>query len=54
MTYETVEVPFKRSENRRYLTEKQVAELPWLLDFMRAFPDCFEMDDLANVFWYYD
>lgn len=49
--YETVEVPFKLAGNRRCLTEKQLAESPWLMDFYQRFEHCFEASPVSSVVW---
>jgi hypothetical protein len=40
--YETVEVPFLTIGNRRGLTGLQLAEEPWLAEFVDRFKDSFE------------
>jgi hypothetical protein len=42
--FHTVAVPFKQLGNRQVLTHEQLTEEPWLMDFVRQFPDCFEED----------
>ncbi len=48
-TCESVEVPFVKVGNRRCLTDKQLAEEPYLADFVRRFPDSFEHHELVSV-----
>jgi hypothetical protein len=49
MTFETVEVPFKMSGNRRCLTDEQLSEEPHLADFVRRFKDSFERDERMAI-----
>ena len=51
--FETVEVPFKMLGNLQLLTVKQITEEPWLMDFIKRFPDCFEYRHDLNVYVYY-
>lgn len=53
MAYETVEIPFVTIGNRQALTERQTYELPWLMEFIRRFPKCFEYSDLNQAYLYY-
>ena len=50
---ETVEVPFVTIGNRQVLTAMQVAESPWLGDFIRSFPKCFAPDHCLDCWVYY-
>jgi hypothetical protein len=47
--YETIAVPFEIRDGRRVLTRQQVEELPYLRDFIRRFPTCFELDPVADI-----
>lgn len=49
MSYETVTVPFKTFGNRRGLTSFQLVEEPWLSDFVKSFPDCWEYNINQDV-----
>jgi hypothetical protein len=51
--FETVEVPFIAWGNYSVLTDMQIMEMPWLLDFINRFPNCFERDDMRSIyiFW---
>ena len=53
MTFETAEIPFMIHGNRLLLTDQQLAEMPWLLDFIKAFPKCFERSPAAQIWYYY-
>jgi hypothetical protein len=53
MRFESVEVPFVTVDNRLCLTDVQIANAPWLADFVRAFPGCFEHSDQLHLYWYY-
>jgi hypothetical protein len=53
MKYETVAIPFKQWGNRQVLTRKQLVEEPWLEDFVKRFPNCFERSNLCDVWVYY-
>jgi len=50
---ETVGVPFVKIKNRQCLTDQQLAEMPWLKDFINKFPNCFEYDFEACVHIFY-
>jgi hypothetical protein len=50
--FETVEVPFQISDEKRVLTVKQVCEEPGLAAFIGRFRDCFEYDALREC-WNY-
>lgn len=52
MGYDTVEVPFRRQDNRSYIAQEQIANHPWLWDFICYFKECFEYDPRLEVFWY--
>jgi hypothetical protein len=49
----TVEIPFQTLGNRRVLTRQQVEEMPWLLDFIKRFPKCFEYAWPNDYFVFY-
>lgn len=51
--FETVAVPFLTIGNRQCLTAMQVAEEPWLLDFIGRFPNCFERSLERDLWIYY-
>jgi hypothetical protein len=46
-------VPFEIWGNRQVLTRLRVAEMPWLLDFIKQFPACFEFDWLRDAWLFY-
>jgi hypothetical protein len=48
-TGESVEVPFVKFGDRRGLTMEQVLDQPWLMEFVRAFPDSFEVSPHARA-----
>jgi hypothetical protein len=48
--YESIAVPFEVRDGRRVLTMKQVTELPYLQDFIRRFPTCFEREADLYIF----
>ncbi len=50
---ETAEVPFQVWGNHSVLTDIQLREMPWLIDFICRFPNCFERDDerRIHIFW---
>ncbi len=50
--YVTVEVPFLLRGNRQILTDLQIAEQPWIWEFIERFRNCFERDDYQRV-WVY-
>lgn len=51
--YETIAVPFQTTKDgREYLTELQLAEIPELGDFIKRFPQCFERDPVAEIWWF--
>ena len=45
-------VPFVEIGGRCALTDKQLMEQPWLLDFLRCFPHCFERDERLCCYFY--
>lgn len=51
--HEIVEVPFETVGNRQRLTDRQLAEQPWLADFILRFQSCFERDEYQRCYWYY-
>jgi hypothetical protein len=53
MTFQSVEVPFVTVGNRQVLTAMQVVESPWLADFIKRFPSCFEADIRMDCWVYY-
>jgi hypothetical protein len=46
---DSAEVPFVVMGNRRGLTAQQLQEDQWLADFVKRFPDSFEMHVDADV-----
>lgn len=50
---ETVEVPFTQVGNLQVLTARQVAEMPWLGEFITRFKDCFEFDPQWDCYVFY-
>jgi hypothetical protein len=46
-------IPFQTWGNWQVLTEKQIKEMPWLLEFIKAFPNCFEYD-FMNSIWVFN
>lgn len=50
---ESAGVPFQVWGNYSVLTDIQLLEMPWLMDFIARFPNCFERDDMRSihVFW---
>ena len=53
MGYKTIAVPFRTKDNRQYLADEQLEEIPELKDFVGRFPKCFERDDNCCVWWFY-
>lgn len=51
--YENVAVPFQTRGNRQYLSDRQLVAMSWLVDFVNAFPNCFERDEFNQCYWYY-
>lgn len=48
-----IAVPFCHTEDgRRYLTERQLAENPYLRDFVARFRDCFTFDMRSYTYWF--
>jgi hypothetical protein len=53
MPYENVPVPFITIGNRQVLTDQQAAEMPWVGDFIRGWPNCFErVESLCLWVWW--
>ncbi len=48
--YESVEVPFQIIDGKRVLTARQVTELPYLQDFIKRFPTCFELHPTMDAY----
>lgn len=48
-----VEVPFQQAGNRRFLTALQMAQEPWLREFVERFPGCFEYSPHLDCVFYY-
>jgi len=53
MRFETVEVPFQTWGSHQVITDKQIAEQPWLAEFIKSYPKCFEYDHLKSVWFFY-
>lgn len=49
---ESVEVPWKLMGNQRCLTDQQLAEMPWLADFVKRFRHCFTYDEMRRLYVY--
>jgi hypothetical protein len=53
MTFENVAVPFIAIGNRQVLTDQQATEMPWVADFIRGWPNCFErIESLSLWVWW--
>lgn len=50
--YEAAEVPFAIYGNHAVLTDQQIAEAPWLREFLERFKLCFEYD-VTLCAWFY-
>ena len=54
--YESVAIPFSLAciggEVHQCLTDKQIAEMPELLDFIHRFPHCFERSEQLQIYIY--
>jgi hypothetical protein len=48
--YETVEVPFQIIDGKRVLSRHQIEEAPYLLDFIKRFPTCFELHPTLDAY----
>jgi hypothetical protein len=48
--YESIEIPFHVVGNQRVLTRQQVEEAPYLMDFIRRFPTCFELHPVMDAY----
>jgi hypothetical protein len=48
--YESVEVPFQIIDGKKVLTARQVTELPYLQDFIKRFPTCFELHPTMDAY----
>lgn len=53
MKFETFAIPFETRGNRQVLTDMQLAEMPFLMDFISSFPRCFERDYLFQWWIFY-
>lgn len=51
--FQTLEVPFETVGNRRVITDLAIAEMPWLIDFIKQFPLCFERSAVACYWIFY-
>lgn len=49
MTYENIAIPFVTIGNKRCLTSLQLLLFPHLDDFVKQFPDCFELHPYLDV-----
>lgn len=53
MPYENIAVPFQTIGNTQCLTDQQIAEQPYLKEFMDRFPLCFERDEVRQLWRFY-
>lgn len=51
--FENIAVPFKQWDNHQVIFDVQLAEHPWLADFIGRFPKCFERIDAQCLWKYY-
>lgn len=52
--YKNEEVPFiVMADGRQYLTDTQIAEMPWLMDFIAGNASCFARESDTNCWLYY-
>lgn len=51
--YQTVAVPFELLGNRQVITDRQIAEMGWLMDFIERFPKCFERSEVGFYYVFY-
>lgn len=51
--FETAEIPFQMMDGRQVLTGLQMMQEPWLGDFVKKFPDCFEFPWDRDIAIYY-
>ena len=47
--YADCALPFHQVGNRRFLTEQQLCEWPWLEEFVARFGDSFEHDAIREI-----
>lgn len=50
--YEDIAAPFKTVGNRQVLTDEQIANEPWLAEFVECFKHCFERSEIGFC-WIY-
>jgi hypothetical protein len=53
MKAETVEVPLIKVGNKLVLTDQQLAEKPWLRQFVERYQNCFEYNHVLNYWVFY-
>lgn len=53
MAFENAAVPFYAMGNKQVLFEEQLQNQPWLRDFVKAFPRCFEYDVHGYMWIFY-
>jgi hypothetical protein len=46
--FESTAIPFVQIDNRQALTGDQMAQMPWLREFVARFPDCFEWPEYMD------
>lgn len=51
--YQTLAVPFVNRGNRQVIERRVLCENPWLEDFVRRFPKCFEPDHYTACLVFY-
>jgi len=51
--FETVEIPFKTVGNRQILTSTQCVQDDFVMQFIEAFPACFEYDHHWDCYIFY-
>lgn len=51
--YSSEAVPFVLVGNKQALTDQQLAEQPWLCEFIRRFPHCFERSERYMCYFFY-
>ena len=52
-TYESVEIPFMMWGDRQVLSRLQVENHPFIEDFVRRFPYCFDQHEYADFLVFY-
>ena len=51
--FENVAIPFKMWGNRQILTGLQMVQYPWIADFVKRFPACFEQCTYRDIVIFY-